>query len=77
MPRAQNRAGYGSLSGANNPRLTIGAVAPKNPKDKDLFVNTTDECMYRWDGSADPQEWVLAVSGGSSNVTTESDWGQL
>lgn len=41
MGRGEKRAGFGSLTGATNVRITVGTNSPTNPKDNELWFDTT------------------------------------
>lgn len=49
MGRNDKRAGFGVLSGATNVRITVGPNAPTNPKDKELWFDTTSSPgTWKW-----------------------------
>ena len=39
--RAANKPGFGFNRGAVNPKIHVGDTAPSNPKDRDLWFDTT------------------------------------
>ena len=55
MGRSQRRAGFSSLRGATNPRITVSANAPKSPVLHDIWVDITTPTApvwNYWDGTA-------------------------
>ena len=54
MSRAQKRAGFGSLSGSANPRITLGSEKPLTPNEGDLHFDRVRGETSEYNGSA----WV-------------------
>jgi hypothetical protein len=67
MPGATNRAGFGTMTGAINPRTIISPTAPAVPKNKDIWINSTAgvQSQQYWNGSA----WV-SIGVGSAGIGT-------
>jgi hypothetical protein len=72
--RVSKRPGYGVNRGATNPKVTVSDTAPLNPRNRDLFLDTTTEALSRWDAGASPPDWVpvLAGVGGASTIYVQS-----
>lgn len=56
--RITKRPGYGVNRGATNPKITVNATAPLNPKHKDLWFNTGTSTWKWWDATASPPAWT-------------------
>ena len=55
MARASKRAGVGVQRGSTNPKITVSAVAPTQPKKYDIWVDITTPTTPVWnyfDGTA-------------------------
>jgi hypothetical protein len=47
--RVSKRSGYGVHRGATNPKLTVNDTAPLNPKNKDLWLDTSSSpAVLKW-----------------------------
>lgn len=51
MSRSSNRGGYGSQRGALNPKITVSALEPSNPKNKDIWIDTATNVIYIWNST--------------------------
>ena len=65
VSRSVRRPGYNNLEGALNSKQTVSAIRPLKPKDKDRWINTSENKEYRFDKTLN--DWVL-ISGGSSEL---------
>lgn len=52
MAKAQARPGFASLSGASNPKITVGTEKPKAPKQGDVNVDFVRFIFSVYDGAA-------------------------
>lgn len=59
MARASSRAGFYSLSGSTNRNRTVSAEAPKNPKNRDEWVDSSVTPSPQYYYSATYTEWRL------------------
>ena len=67
---ARMRSGFGSLSGAANPRVVYSSTAPVKPKYKDIWYDTTDFSQYYWNDTS----WIsigLGAGAISSMITDD------
>lgn len=49
VSRSVRRPGYGTLVGAQNPKITVSATAPSFPKDKELWFDiSTAPAVWKW-----------------------------
>lgn len=55
MANATNRTGFGPSAGSLNPRVLYSEVEPVSPRSKDIWVNTLNNSIKRWD--AEFEEW--------------------
>lgn len=60
------KVGFDSLRGALNPRTTVSAISPLEPLVRDIWVNSFDNKMYRWDGST----WIEIAGIGTTKIWT-------
>lgn len=51
MAKAQGRPGFASLSGAANPKITVGTEKPKAPKQGDINIDYVRFIISVYDGA--------------------------
>lgn len=53
ISRSARRPGQGEHIASINPSIWVGTAAPNNPRDKDLWLDTSDKTWYYYDASSD------------------------
>lgn len=69
MARQNVRSGFGAQRGAINPITTVSEVPPSAPHVRDMWVDTFEDKLYRWSGTA----WVEIAGIGPIKILTMTE----